>query len=254
MLSGTEATHHHQSLDDIVSSNDKANRRRSVPVYAANQMAMGSPDSRRFSSMNFGAPANQTMNDFQFDMTAGIESMLPTATFPRTTGELQNDRIPAADLAINTHFSQPNPNSPFPNVANGGSAYASPLQHDGALDMDMSPYPTALSMSLDMNDPMSMLPGDASMFPNPTFGPAMMGSPIAQDFAGPQASTPQDHTMAMQPRDSYRSESSSVTPNARSNMPARTISQDQKSMRSEARPRNESRSNSHQPCDSLTMN
>lgn len=245
--------HQGQSLDDIVSSNDKANRRRSVPVYAANQMTMGSPDSRRFSSMNFGAPANQTMNDFQFDMTAaGIDSMLPTATFPRTTGELQNDRIPATDLAINTHFSQPNPNSPFPNVANGGSAYASPLQHNGALDMDMSPYPTALSMSLDMNDPMSMLPGDVNMFPNSTFGPAMMGSPIAQDFPGPQASAPQDHTMAMQPRDSYRSESSSVTPNARSNMPAQTNSQDQKSMRSEARPRNENRSNSHQPTQNAT--
>jgi hypothetical protein len=47
---------HGQSLDDIVSSNDKADRRRSMPVYAGNQMHLDGPDARRFSSMNFGGP------------------------------------------------------------------------------------------------------------------------------------------------------------------------------------------------------
>lgn len=243
-----------QSLDDIVTSNDKANRRRSVPVYQTNQMGMGSPDSRRFSSMNFGAPTNHAMNDFQFDMSAaGIEAMLPTATFARSSSEMQNDRIPATDLAINTHFSQQNPNSPFSNVANGGSAYASPLQHNGSLDMDLSPYPSGIPMSLDMNDPLSMLPNDVGMFSTSSFGPAMMDSPIAQDFSGPQASTAQDHGMAMPSRDNYRSDSSNATPNARSSLPNRTTSQDQKSMRPDSRPPNESRSHSHRTSQNGTL-
>ncbi|KAK7193124.1 hypothetical protein DPSP01_007537 [Paraphaeosphaeria sporulosa] len=231
-----------QSLDDIVSSNDKANRRRSMPVYAGNQMNMNSPDSRRFSSMNFGGPGNSTMDDFQFDMSAaGMDAMLPTAAFPRTSGELQNDRVPAADLAINTQFSQANPNSPFPNVANGGSAYASPLQHNGSLDMDMSPYPGGMPMSLDVNDPMAMLPNDMTMFQNSAFGPSMMNSPVAQDFGGPPTSAPQDSNMGMASPANFRSESSNATPNVHSNMPTRTGSH------ADSRPRSNSRPNSHNP-------
>ena len=242
-----------QSLDDIVSSNDKANRRRSMPVYGGNQMAVNSPDGRRFSSMNFGGPGNSAMDDFQFDMSAtGMDAMLPTATFPRTTAELQNDRLPATDLAINTQFSQANANSPFSNVANvvnvanvanGGSAYASPMQHNGSLDMDMTPYPNDLPMPLDMTDPMSLLPNDINMFPNSAFSPAMMDSPVAQDFGTPQTSGPQDNSMAMQSRENVRSESSSVTPRLHPNMPTRTNSQDQKGMLSDSRSRSDSRSN-----------
>ncbi|KAF1966759.1 hypothetical protein BU23DRAFT_311302 [Bimuria novae-zelandiae CBS 107.79] len=237
---------HGQSLDDIVSSNDKANRRSSMPVYQGNPMAMDSPDSRRFSSMNFGTPGSQAMVDFQFDMSAaGMDGMLPTTTFPRTSGELQNDRISAADLAINTQFSQANANSPFSTVANGGSAYASPLQPNGSLDMDMSPYPP---MPLDMNDPMSMMPNDMNMFPSSAFGSAIMGSPTAQDFAaGPQASTPQDRSMGMQSRESYRRDSSSTTPNVRANMPARTPSHDQKPVHSEPRSQSDNGSTPHHP-------
>ncbi|KAL1601728.1 hypothetical protein SLS60_006643 [Paraconiothyrium brasiliense] len=243
-----------QSLDDIVSSNDdKVNRRRSMPVYG-NQVNMDSPDSRRFSSMNFGGPPNATMDDFQFDMSAaGMDAMLPTATFPRTTGELQNDRVPATDLAINTQFSQAHANSPFSNVANGGSTYASPLQHNGSLDMDLSPYPNSMPMSLDMNDPMAMLPNDMNMFPNTAFAPAMMNSPVAQDFGGPQTSAPQDSNMSTTPRENYRSESSSTTPNVHSNMPTRTNSQNQKGTLSDSRPRSHSRSNSHHPSQNATQ-
>ncbi|KAF2443969.1 hypothetical protein P171DRAFT_22733 [Karstenula rhodostoma CBS 690.94] len=241
-LDAAFAMGHGQSLDDIVSSNDKANRRRSMPVYAANQMDMNSPDARRFSSMNFGGPANAAMDDFQFDMSApGMDAMLPTAAFPRTSGELQNDRVPAADLAINTQFSQPNPNSPFPNVANAAPAYASPLQHNGSLDMDMSPYPNGLPMSLDMNDPMAMLPNDMNMFQNNAFAPTMMNSPVAQDFGGPPTSAPQDPNVSMASPGNFRSESSSATPNVHSNLPTRSGSQ------TESQPRGASRSNSHNP-------
>lgn len=233
-----------QSLDDIVSSNDKADRRRSMPVYPGNQMGMNSPDSRRFSSMNFGGPSSAAMDDFQFDMSAaGMDAILPTATFPRTTGEMQNDRLPATDLAINTQFSQPNANSPFSTVANGGSAYASPLQPNSSLDMDMSPYPNGLPMSLDMNDPMSMLPNDMNMFSTSAFGPAMIGSPVAQDFGTPRTSVPQDHSMGMQGRENFKSESSSATPRVHGAMPSRSSSQDQKGMLSDSRSRSNSQSN-----------
>jgi PAS domain S-box-containing protein len=220
---------HGQSLDDIVSSNDKADRRRSMPVYAGNQMHLDGPDARRFSSMNFGGPGNAAMDDFQFDMSAaGMDAMLPSAAFPRSTAELQNDRAPASDLAINTQFSQPNPNSPF----HAGSAYASPLQHNGSLDMDLSPYPNGLPMQLDMNDPMAMLPNDMNMFPNNAFSPAMMNSPSAQDFGGPPTSAPQDTSRGMASPAHFRSESSNVsTKRAGSQL--------------ESRPRSTSRSNSH---------
>ncbi|KAL5396987.1 hypothetical protein PMIN06_013020 [Paraphaeosphaeria minitans] len=238
-LDATFAMSGGQSLDDIVSSNDKANRRSSMPVYAGNQMNMNSPDSRRFSSMNFGGPGNAAMDDFHFDMSAAaMDAMLPTAAFPRTSSELQNDRVPAADLAINTQYAQPNPNSPF---ANAGSAYASPLQHNGPLEMDMSPYPGAMPMPLDMNDPMGMLPNDMNMFPNSAFGPTMMNSPVAQDFGAPPTSAPQDSNVGMAAPAHFRSEPSSTTPNVHSNMPTRTGSQ------AESQPRSHSRSNSHNP-------
>jgi PAS domain S-box-containing protein len=228
-LDAAFAMGHGQSLDDIVSSNDKANRRRSMPVYPGNQMNLDSPDSRRFSSLNFGGPGNAAMDDFQFDMSAAtLDAMLPTAAFPRTAGEPQNDRAPAADLAIKTQFSQPNPNSPF----NAGSAYASPLQHNGSLDMDMSPYPNSLPMSLDMNDPMAMLPNDMNMFPNSAFSPAMINSPVAKDFGGPPTSGPQDTSMGMTSPANFMSESSNAS-TKRAGGPL------------ESRPRSSSRSTSH---------
>jgi len=247
---------HGQSLDDIVTSNDKANRRRSMPVYNGPPMQMASPDSRRFSSMNFGDPSNQTMEEFQFDIsTAAMDGILSTASFPRSSAELQANGLPAADLAINTQFSSANPDSPFSTVPNPGSAYASPLQHNGSLDMALSPYPSSIPMPLDM------LPADMNMFPSSAFGPSMMDSPVHQEFS-PHPATTRDSSsngnnngnktnnmtnksIPMHPADhQYRSGSSNATPDTRPGGSTRHNSQDQNTMRSASRSQSETQSSS----------
>jgi PAS domain-containing protein len=197
-----------QSLDDIVLQNDKANRRRSMPVYARQpqpphqhqhqhqqqlqhqpNMHMTSP-TRSLSMMNFGNPNGGPIDDFAFDMSAqGMDNMMRNNTFPRPTPDMQ----PGADLAIKTQFS--NAASPFSTMAGPGSNYASPIHASADLDLGMSPYPNAMNMSLDMDDSLnSMMQSDMSMFSNNQFNPQMMESPInanpnpinqGTDFIGP---------------------------------------------------------------------
>lgn len=239
-----------QSLDQIVSQNDKAEniRRRSMPVYAparTQQMQMSSPDNRRLSMMNFGDAGG--VDDFQFDMqTAGMEGMMRNnPTFPHTTTDMQNDRLPATDLAINTQFH--GQTSPFPGIAAPGSAYASPL-HNAPLDMDMSPYPNGMSMSMDMDESLNIMPPDMNMFPTNQFSTSMMDSPVTQEFIGPMPAPGQDAGQSsMQSQDRFKHPSLSNTPETRSGasgMPSRTSSQDQSSMRSQSRPQSEQHSSS----------
>ena len=192
-----------QSLDDIVSQNDNANRRRSVPVYTHHPqqqqhqhqqqhqqpMHMTSP-TRSLSMMNFGDPNATSMNDFTFDMSAppGMDNMMRTNTFPGPTNDM-----PGADLAIKTQFS--NAASPFSTIAAPGSNYASPIHANADLDMGMSPYPNAMNMSLDMDDSLNnMMQTDMNMFGNNQFNPGIIESPIntnpnpinqGTDFIGP---------------------------------------------------------------------
>lgn len=203
---GTEG----QSLDDIVSQNDKANRRRSMPVYTRQSqqqhqhqhqqqqqqpqhpqgMHMTSP-TRSMSMMNFGDATAAAMDDFAFDMTtaAGMDNMMRTNAYPRSSADMQ----PGADLAIKTQFNSAA--SPFSTIPAPGSTYASPIHTNADLDMGMSPYPNAMNMPLDMDDSLnSMMQSDMHMFGNGQFNPQMMGSPIhtnntpinqGTDFIGP---------------------------------------------------------------------
>jgi hypothetical protein len=242
-----------QSLSDIISQNDKENRRRSMPVYPPGSMQhLNSPDSRRLSMMNFGGDAANgptgTFEDFQFSMTAnpGMDDIISNATpFPQPSTEMRRDRVPATDLAINTHF--PNQNSAFPNMQGPGSAYASPMHPSMSMDpMDMaSPYPTTMSMPLDMNDPsLALMGADMNMLSGAQFGNPMMDSPITQDFVSPMPGARQDPSLAgMQPSDQYGPSSNmSGTPDMRSSLPTRANSQDQTSARSSSRPHSEQRS------------
>jgi hypothetical protein len=222
-----------QSLDDIVLQNEKENRRQSMPIYGATQMQMGSPDSRRLSMLQFGDSG--PMDEFQFDGT--MENLMGTSTFPRTTAEMQNERMAAADLAINTQFS--NANSPFTTHP----AYASPMQHSANLDMKMtSPYP---NMTMPLDEPLIMGPNDLNIFPGAQFNSPMMDSPATQDFSGLPSTQPQDLNPSMPPPDQYRSNTSSATPDTRPKVSTRGSSQDQSSMRSGSRPQSEQQSSSN---------
>src|SRR4051812_48684302 len=71
-----------QSLDSIVTQNDKDNRRRSMPAFTRQQqpqqqLNLSSPNTRRMSMMNFGDPNGGDMDEFQFDMsTAAMDNII----------------------------------------------------------------------------------------------------------------------------------------------------------------------------------
>jgi PAS domain-containing protein len=249
-----------QSLDSIVAQNDKDNRRRSMPIYTRGpqrqqqqqqQMNMGSPDTRRLSMMNFGDPNGGDMDDFQFDMsTTAMDSMMRNnAAFPRTTADMQGDQLPAADLDINTQFQ--GQASPFPNMAAPGSAYASPMHQKNSLDLDVGSYQNGMTMPLDMDDSLNMMPTDLNMFPGNQFNTPMLDSPINQDFVGPLPAAAQgNNTPTGQAQDQFKRPSLSNTPevkSGRSSFLSRTTSQDQSSMRSSSRPQSEHHSSNSVP-------
>jgi PAS domain S-box-containing protein len=249
-----------QSLDSIVAQNDKDNRRRSMPIYTRGpqrqqqqqqQMNMGSPDTRRLSMVNFGDPNGGNMDDFQFDMsTAAMDSMMRNnAAFPRTTADMQGDQLPAADLDINTQFQ--GQASPFPNMAAPGSAYASPMHQKNSLDLDVGSYQNGMTMPLDMDDSLNMMPTDLNMFPGNQFNTPMLDSPINQDFVGPLPAAAQgNNTPTGQAQDQFKRPSLSNTPevkSGRSSFLSRTTSQDQSSMRSSSRPQSEHHSSNSVP-------
>jgi len=231
-----------QSLDQIVSQNDKAAehiRRRSMPVYAdtrthshpQQQQAMGSPEHRRLSMMHFGDPGGA--DEFQFDMQP-----------PAMEGMMRN--YPRTNLAINTQFQ--NQNSPFTTMAAPGSAYASPMHANTPLDMNMSPYPSGMSMSMDMDDSLDMMSNGMSMFPNSQFNTTMMESPATQELVGPAPVLSKNTAgSGLQQKAQLKRPSMSNTPEAQSSasgMPSRASSQDQGSTPSASRPMSERHSSS----------
>jgi PAS domain-containing protein len=242
----------------IVSQNDKVEniRRRSMPVYANNNnnnnnsnrtQPMGmSPESRRLSMLNFGDPNDA--GDFQFDMqAAGMEDMMRNnPSFPRVSADMsQHNRHSANEMGLNTQFQGQNP--PFSTMAAPGSTYASPMHPSAPLDLDMSPYPSGMNMSMDMDDSLNMMSADMNMFPNNQFNAPMLGSPVTQEFIGPMPAPNQENTMSAIPQDHFKRPSLSNTPEARSGtsgLASRTNSQDQNSMRSQSRPHSEQHSSS----------
>ncbi|KAG9386013.1 hypothetical protein A1F94_002763 [Pyrenophora tritici-repentis] len=213
-----------QSLDSIVAQNDKDNRRRSMPVFVRQtsqhqqqQLNLGSPDTRRLSMMNFGDPNGGDMEEFQFDMsTAAMDNMMRgNTTFPRTSADMQNDRLPAADLTINSQFQ--GQTSPFPSIGGPGSNYASPMHQKNPLDMDMGSYQNGLPMTLDMDDSLHMMPTDMNMFPGSQFSTPMIDSPLPQDFPGSMPAAQQgNNTPSAQSQDQFKRPSMSNTPDAKS--------------------------------------
>ncbi|KAF2870996.1 PAS domain-containing protein [Massariosphaeria phaeospora] len=226
-----------QSLDDIVSHNEKANRRRSMPVYGGQQMHMDSPDDRRLSMMHFGDPNGGSLDGFQFSMPQGpaMDGLMRGGTFPRTSTERLGERTPTANLAINTQFNSAN--APYSAIG-PGSAYASPMQPNMPMDQDMtSPYPNAMPMSLDMNDALALLPTDMNMFSGAQFTTPMMDSGN-QEIRGPsQGPHPQDPSLAnRQTPEQFQGGSNSVTPDIRVAVPTRHNSHEQSSARSASQP------------------
>lgn len=226
-----------QSIDDMVSQNERAIRRRSMPVYGQGSNQMGSSDSRRMSVMSFGDP-------FQFNLQTGADLngiMHDDSSYPRTSRDTQNNRQPAADLSINTELT--NHNSRYSAIPGSGSTYASPMHPSVSMDMDMdmtSPYPNNMTMPLDMHEPLGIVPSDMNMFSNSQYTNSMMNSPASPEFVCPQPALPSDPNNAgLQAPDQFRNTSLSTTPDQRSSKPTRTNSRDQSSTPSTSQPHSE---------------
>jgi PAS domain S-box-containing protein len=208
-----------QSLDDIVSQNEKANRRRSMPVYGQGQSQnqMGTPDSRRMSMMAFGdhSNSNSNLDHFQFNVPIGadMDAMLRNdSSFPQTAPRnMQNNRN-SADLSINTQIN--NHNSRLNTISTPASNYTSPLHTSVSMDMDMtSPYPNSMPITLDMHEALGMMPSDMNMFSNNQFSNSMMESPTNPDFVNSQPTQPTDSNATnFQTSDQFRNASLSTTP------------------------------------------
>jgi hypothetical protein len=233
---------HEQSLDEMVSLNERINRRKSMPVYGGAHLTMGmdSPEARRMSVMSFG-DSGGNLEDFKFNMqsSAGMDGMMPPAPmYPHTTNEMQNRRMLPSDLAISTQFS--NHGSPYSTMQPPGSAYPSPMHTNNmSLDMDMAnAFPNSMSMPLDMTDPTLAIMGpDMNVYSGTHFSTTMMESPVAQDFM-PVVS--QDSGAAnRQVAEHYHDRSLSATPDARSGKPTRSVSQEQTSTRSSSQSQGE---------------
>lgn len=180
------------SLDDIVSQN-RAIRRRSVPVhYRGVQDAATEADMRRVSMIDFtGADTGSPLDSFQFDPSAAaMDSLMRSDTsYPRTEPQNQRRQSKPGDLSLNQRYS--NHNSPFGAMPQG-SAYTSPLNPQGSLDMEMgSPYmQTSMSMPLEMGEQNlgGMISDDLqriNTYGAGHFGSPLVESPMNNDFSAP---------------------------------------------------------------------
>lgn len=232
-----------QSLDDIVNQNTKAMRRNSVPIhYSGNPAPMNDQEIRRMSMMDFtGAISGGSLDSFQFDPSGNstMDGIMRTGgQYSRPTGDNTRRRPSNTDLALNTQFA--NQASPFTSIPPPGSTYASPLNPNPSLDMDItSPYnANGLPMPLDMSDPSlgAMMGNDLALFTQPAFSSPMMNSPVNQDFAASiQATTQEPTNPILPPTEQFVARSENTTPDVRSALPSRTNSQEQ-SVRSSSRP------------------
>jgi hypothetical protein len=215
-----------QAFDDMAAQDeDKANRRKSVPVYAGAPMhANSTMDSRRFSLMPFGNGATVDIGDFQFDPHAGAQmggGLMSNSAY--AGNDFQNER-----LQINTHFAPQD--SHFANLHTPASAYTSPLDPNVSLGLDMhSSYPGDPSLQMHLNDPsMAIMQNDMNMFSGTQFQPSMLAPPIAPGFLAPGPPPGSDAPAAdLQGFDQYRDQSLATTPEVPSGMTSHTNSDEQ---------------------------
>ena len=188
-----------QSLDDIVSQNSKQMRRRSVPYnFQTNNSATVEPNPRRVSLMDFGdSTTGSPLDSFQFDpgATGSMDGFMNSSTGVQSGNDAADRNGNAVPLALNTQYANQN----FGSMGPPGSAYASPMQPNTGMDMDVaSPYlQSGLSMSMDAVDPImsGMMGNETSAVPyyNSTqqqhFASPAVGSPVHATFQNPSQSS-----------------------------------------------------------------
>ena len=193
-----------ESLDDIVSQNSKVMRRRSMPVqYGSTSPNLEGGDLRRVSMMDFPGTSAAPMSNFRFDFTTAppADGMINSAG-PFSTSNHREEVRPESlnPLDLNTQIA--NQTSIFGPLGGSNSAFNSPMQPDGTLDMDMtSPYmagdmPLAMDQAMNLADSglshMITSDGMQPVFPGSGYASPMVASPIQQDFTTTIQAQPQD--------------------------------------------------------------
>lgn len=169
------------------SVNDKSIRRRSMPIsYGGTQTVDASV--RRMTMMDFSVPQQSGVFDgFQFDPSAisAFDTSMSTDMSNQMNNAPRARRASQADLSINTQM--PNQGM-YGQMGQARSAYASPMNINESLDMDLnSPYVTSgLPMNMDFN----MMSNDMSGVD--MFGAQNFDSPMNADFTGPMMGPTQD--------------------------------------------------------------
>ena len=181
-----------ESLDGFVNQTDKSLRRASMPMMFGGTQGLNA-SLRRVSMMEFtGSSPASPLDSFQFDPSTGpaFNAAISTELPAQMNGAPRARRASQVNLSVNTQLANPNFYGP---MGPPGSAYASPMQINGSLDMDLNgPYATsALPLSMDLN----MMGNDLSavdMFGGQPFDSPMVGSPMHPPFAGSVMGPTQD--------------------------------------------------------------
>lgn len=145
-----------QSLDDIVSHNEKVIRRQSMPQqqYGSNQGQVDA-DMRRMTMMDFSSGSSGgPLDNFQFDPNTSMgqdDLGAMSSTMGQSNRQPVRKRASAANLTIDPQFDGGN-------SSYGGMAYQSPAHPNNNLDMDMtSPYLSAeMGMTMDFGNGTNM--------------------------------------------------------------------------------------------------
>lgn len=171
------------------SFDEKSMRRRSMPMSFGGTQGVD-VSMRRMTMMEFsGGP----LDNFQFDPSAastGFDATM-TADIPnQMNGMSRARRASQVDLSINTQLPNQGVYGAMPQT---GSAFASPMNINRSLDVDLnSPYITsAVPLNMDFSVMANEISG-VDMFGAPNFDSPMVGSPVNTNFAGSMMGPTQD--------------------------------------------------------------
>ena len=191
-----------QTLDDIISMNNKElQRRRSFHQSQSYGLNRGSLDPRRSSMMEFGSGNNGDLAGFQFDPspnppTEGLQRPANIAQ-RRMDGQRARRRESVEDLALNTHYQ---------NVGSGYSPLTSSspyphhsLHHSNSMPLDISAEYMSNGLMMDMDYSAAGLnrasTGDMmpmNMYTPTAFAPNMSSSPMQQNLSNSTSGLAQD--------------------------------------------------------------
>lgn len=198
-----------QSLDDIVNQNAKMIRRQKVPQGYGSSPHHLNPDMRRISMMDYGAgsPAG-SVGSFQYDPNSSFDhsgvasgGVTPAGAVQQPRQAQHNRRPSAADLALDTSFTNDSNNYHHSTMPPNSGYDTSPAHPNTAVEMNVDSdfhLDSGMAMNMDfsvnqnMNN-MTQEPMQMNLYNQPQFNHSAQSSPLHQQA---QQGTPQSGGMS----------------------------------------------------------